>query len=148
MTDEALMQAFESGEVPDGGFHHAEHVRVAWWYLRRLPVAAALARFRTGLRRFAQARGKPGLYHETITTAYVLLIEERLQAGGRVLPWEAFAAANADLLSWNPSILDGYYRAETLWSDDARVTFVAPDLRPLGGGRSTGQVVAPRNIGT
>lgn len=130
MTDETLLCAFEAGEVPEGGFGHAEHVRVAWWYLRRLPLPEALDRFRTGLRRFAEARGKPERYHETITTAYVLLIEERLASCGRVLPWDAFASRNADLLSWNPSILDRYYRPGTLRGDLARRTFVPPDADP------------------
>ena len=61
------------------------------------------------LRRFAVAQGKPGLYHETITTAYLLLINERLDGAGRDLPWDAFADRNPDLLSWKPSVLDRYY---------------------------------------
>ena len=40
---------------------------------------------------------------------------------------EAFAARHPDLLSWKPSILDRYYRDETLWSERARQTFVMPD---------------------
>jgi hypothetical protein len=41
--------------------------------------------------------------------------------------WESFAAANADLLTWQPSVLDRYYRPETLASDLARRAFVWPD---------------------
>lgn len=39
---------------------------------------------------------------------------------------------HADLLAWQPSILDRYYRAETLDSDRARRTFVMPDRLILG----------------
>ena len=127
MDDEALVSTFEAGEVPDGGFHHAQHVRVAWWYLRHAPLPHALDRFRTFLQRFALARNKPDLYHETITTAYVLLIAERLPAMDRDQTWTHFAQVNADLLAWNPSILDRYYTPATLWSDAARRTFVTPD---------------------
>ena len=49
------MRAFESGVVPEGGFHHAQHVRVAWNYLREQPLAAALERFQSRLQAFAQA---------------------------------------------------------------------------------------------
>ena len=127
MDDEALVCSFERGEVPEGGFHHAQHVRVAWYYLRHRPLPDALERFQARLRAFALAQGKPTLYHETITTAYVLLINERLDDGARDENWDAFAARNADLLSWKPSILERYYRNETLWSDRAKRTFVMPD---------------------
>jgi hypothetical protein len=127
MDDETLVAAFEAGQEPPGGFHHREHVRVAWYYLQRHPLPEALVRFSTALRRFAEAQGKPGLYHETITTAYVLLINERLDGQERALPWDAFADRNPDLVSWKPPILDRYYQPGTLKSDRARRTFVLPD---------------------
>ena len=133
--DEALIAIFEAGDEPPGGFHHREHVRVAWYYLQHAPLPEALVRFSTSLRRFAAARGKPNLYHETITTAYLLLINERLDDDARALAWPAFAARNGDLLTWKPSALDRYYTTETLMSDRARRTFVMPDrLAPPASG--------------
>jgi hypothetical protein len=126
MTDEQLMRDFEAARPPAGGFHHREHVRVAWNYLRRHSLPEALRRFCGGLRRFADAQGVPGLYHETITVAYLLLINERL-SGQRELDWEAFAAGNQDLLAWKPSVLDRLYAPETLASERARLVFLMPD---------------------
>src|SRR6188472_3832184 len=116
MTDDQLLTEFEAGRVPEGGFHHRQHVRVAWNYLRMHSLPEALARFCAGLRKFAEAQGATGLYHETITVAYLLLINERLHAC-RAMEWDAFADANTDLLAWKPSILERFYRAETLSSD-------------------------------
>jgi hypothetical protein len=127
MDDESLVRLVEAGETPPDGFHHRDHVRVAWWYLQHHQLPDALVRFSATLRRFAMARGKPDLYHETITTAYMLLINERLDRTGRRLPWPEFASENADLLMWRPSVLDRYYREETLSSDRARRVFVMPD---------------------
>ena len=127
MVDEELIRAFEAGEAPAGGFHHLQHVRVAWNYLRRHPLPDALARFAGGLRKFAAAQGSPGLYHETITVAYVLLINERLDQTSRETGWDDFAAAHPDLLQWKPSVLDQYYSHDTLWSDRARRVFVMPE---------------------
>jgi hypothetical protein len=127
MDDESLVRLFERTEVPPDGFHHRDHVRVAWWYLRQHPLPDALARFGANLRRFALAQGKPDLFHETITTAYLLLINERLDAEHRGLAWEEFAARNGDLMTWKPSILARYYREETLASPKAKRTFVMPD---------------------
>jgi len=130
LGDDALLLAFESTALDPGAFHHRHHVRTAWIFLERLPVLEVLARFTAGLRRLAEAAGKPGLYHETITWAYVLLVHERRAAAG-VEDWPAFAARNPELLAWKPSVLEArYYREETLWSDRARATFVLPD-RPL-----------------
>jgi len=125
--DERLVAAFEAGKVPDGGFHHRDHVRVAWYYLRGHGLHGALPRFTEALKRFANAQGKPDLYHETITTAYVLLINERMDDDGDALTWSEFAERHGDLLTWRPSILDRYYVPGTLATERARRTFVFPD---------------------
>jgi hypothetical protein len=135
MSKDELMDAegdefiarFERCELPAECFPHREHVRLAWLYLRRLPLTEAIARFSASLRRFAAANGKPDLYHETITYAYILLIHERDARAGRTQTWGEFADANADLLDWQNSILKNYYRAETLRSGLAKRVFLFPD---------------------
>jgi hypothetical protein len=127
VTDEALMAAFEAGRMPEGGFHHAEHVRVGWIYLGRHPTIEALRQFVTNLKRFAAAQGTPDRYHETITFAFLLMIQDRIARRGRGTSWDAFASANADLLTWNPSVLDRYYSQALLASATARGAFVWPD---------------------
>lgn len=126
MTDRELVDAFEACTLPPDEFHHREHVRVAWTYLASMPLMDALQRFTTSLRRFATAAGSPQRYHETITWAYLLLVHERIERHGGT-DWESFSKANPDLLSWSPSVLDRYYRAETLASDLAKRVFVMPD---------------------
>ncbi len=117
-----FITAFEAFEVEE--FHHADHVRLAWCYLRALPLLPAIERFTTSLKRFAAHNGKPELYHETITWAYLLLIHERMNGEGS---FEEFRDAHPDLFRWKPSVLESYYRAETLGSDRAKRTFVMPD---------------------
>jgi len=126
MTDEEFVQSFEELTLPESAFHHRDHVRLAWIYLRRHPALEALARFTAGLQRFATFHGHPGLYHETITWAYLFLIHERMEDAAEGETWEEFAARNPDLLSWKPSILDRYYDTETLGSERARRLFVLP----------------------
>jgi hypothetical protein len=126
LNDLDLLDGFERATLGADQFGHAEHVRAAWLFVRRDGLPEALASFPTALRRFALAHGAPNLYHVTITWAYLLLIHARQQAG-RSENWDDFAAANSDLLLWKPSVLDDYYRPETLWSEFARHTFVMPD---------------------
>lgn len=127
MNDTQFIQAFEKCALPAGSFHHADHVRLAWLYLRDRPFPTALEAFCTGLQRLAAANGKPGLYHETITWAYLLLIRERRARMNDGHSWDEFRATNADLFAWKPSILQRYYRDETLTSKLARRVFVLPD---------------------
>ena len=129
MTDQELIEQFEDGTLPIEGFHHREHVRTAFLYLTKYPVLEALQIFSRTLRRFAEARGKPQLYHQTITWAYIFLIQERMARAGSKQSWEEFARDNPDLLVWNDGILTRFYRSETLTSELARTVFLLPDLR-------------------
>jgi len=127
MDDRAFVEAFESCSLRPDLFHHRDHVRLAWIYLKEDPVLQALARFSIGLQRYATSLGKTELYHQTITWAFLLLIHERMARGGEAATFEEFAKANPDLLAWSPSVLSAYYREETLASPLARRTFLMPD---------------------
>jgi len=130
MTNQEIVAEFEQGRGPGGSFHHADHIRVAFAYLSTYPVLEALDRFCAALKRLAAAQGKPQLYHETITWAYLFLIRERIVRTAQPQTWEDFAAENPDLLSWGTGkrgILDQYYRPDTLLSEAARRAFLLPD---------------------
>lgn len=122
-----LLERFVDTTLPANQFHHRQHVQVAWLFVRSHGMPAALAEFPAALKRFADAKGATGLYHATITWAFLLLIADRL-ARGPVDTFEEFEAANPDLLTWKPSILSRYYSKELLASDLARQTFLMPDL--------------------
>lgn len=117
-----LIEAFEANRVES--FHHRDHVRMAWTYLREYGFPAGAGRFALALQRFAAENGKPQLYHATITWAYLVTIFDRMQDAES--DWDAFAAANADLFTWKPSIIDALYRPETIASERARRVFVLP----------------------
>ena len=127
MTDDEFIASFEDCTLANDSFHHSDHVRMAFLYVCRYPALEALQRFSTSLVRFATANGKPELYHETITWAFLLLIRERLARTGCQQTWSEFAAGNQDLLSWKDNVLKKYYRGETLSSSLARSTFLLPD---------------------
>lgn len=131
MNDEKWIEQFECCALPNGSFHHADHVKMAFLYLQKYPPLEALSRFSAALARFAAANGKPELYNETITWAFLLLIRERMVRTNPRQTWAEFASGNEDLLHWDNNILKKYYRAETLASALAKSTFVFPDkLQP------------------
>jgi hypothetical protein len=130
MNDDEFIASFENGTLSSESFHHSDHVKMAFLYLNRYPALEALQRFSSSLMNFAAAKGKPGLYHETITWAFVFLVRERMARAGGRQTWSEFAAANNDLLNWEDNILKQYYRSETLSSDLARSSFLFPDRCP------------------
>jgi hypothetical protein len=130
MTGHEIINRFESGAVPASEFHHVDHVRLAFAYLRSYPVLQALEKFSAALKQFAARHGKTMLYNETITCAYIFLIAERIARCGAQEPdWDQFAEQNPDLLVWKDGILTRYYEDATLKSDLARRTFILPDKR-------------------
>lgn len=127
--DLALLAAFEACTLPKQELGHREHVRLAWVYLQQSGALVGIRRFVAALRRFARANAVPGLYHETITWAYLLLVNERIAKMARSHGWEEFAAENPDLLRRGKAALRRYYSDEALASDLARQVFVFPDGR-------------------
>jgi hypothetical protein len=127
MTDVELTRALERGEIKD--FHHASHLHVAWVYLTESSsVQQAAKKMRNTLRRFAAAAGKPEKYHETITLFWVHLLS-RAQAASRAERLEDVVHANPKLLEKNFPL--AYYSTERLFSDEARTSWVEPDLKLL-----------------
>ena len=117
--ERAFVAAFRTATLGDDAFHHRDHVRMAWIYVRSYGLESAVTRFTDDLRAFATAKGVPRLYHATITVAYLSLVAERQRAAPEPT-WEAFADRHADLLRWKPSVLDDYYSPARLWSASTR----------------------------
>ena len=127
LGDDELFEAFHEGTLSPEGFDHRQHVRLAWVCLRRRPLSRVLEGFRGGLERLADHAGQPGLYHQTITWTYLLLVAEAMERSGREATWEDFTAAHPKLLAPPKELLASYYRPETLNSGLARRSFVFPD---------------------
>src|SRR6185295_2125591 len=73
-----FLEAFETAALLPENFHHRDHLRAAWVVLGTYPLLESLSRFTAALKQLATRAGQPGIYHETITLAYLLLLHERL----------------------------------------------------------------------
>jgi hypothetical protein len=136
MKCDDLIRQLEDCTLPAASFDHRAHVQAGFTYLRRLGFAGALGAMASALRRFAAHHGKHGLYHETVTAAFLALIHQRMAedlaaagqeiglTGAQALDWEAFAAAHPDLFARD--LLTRYYSRDTLRSELARHCFVLP----------------------
>ena len=129
MTDVELTRALERGEIANEDFRHTSHLHVAWVYLAESSsVKQAADKMRQTLLRFAAAAGKPQKYHETITLFWVRLLA-RARSVSRAQRLEELVYTNPQLLEKNFPL--AYYSAGRLFSDEARTSWVEPDLKPL-----------------
>jgi hypothetical protein len=117
------LRAFEIGALDPTKFPHAEHVRLGYEMLGRHSFGEAVDRFSRGLKLLAAKADRPQVYHETITVAFLALINERRACGG-AQDWAEFKRTNADL--FDKRCLQKWYSAEQLASDLARRTFCLP----------------------
>ncbi len=128
MTDEEFVDAFETCRLPNERFHHRDHLRLAWIYLRRYGARDAPARIAESIRRYAAHHGKPEKYHETLTVAWLRLVANSA-ARSAALGFEDLLAASPELLDKNT--LHRYYSPELLALESARTQFVPPDRQTL-----------------
>ena len=99
MTDVELARALERCEVPNAGFHHADHLRVAWVYLEEsATVDEALTRMAATLRRFAASMGQAEKYSDAITAFWMY----QVASARALMP----AATVDDVLRAFPRLLD------------------------------------------
>jgi hypothetical protein len=124
MTDAEFQRAFEGTTLEP--FHHRDHLRITWLYLRQYGEAATRQRLGPAILRYAAARNGAAKYHETITQAWILLISEAVPTSAG---FDAMLAKHPRLLDKN--LLDRYYSTAVLQSPEARERWVKPDRERL-----------------
>jgi hypothetical protein len=129
LSDDEFVAAMESGALPAAAFRHYDHLRLAWIYLRREGLAAATARIRETIRRFAAHHGATGKYHETLTVAYMRFVAAHLAMTPELGDFDRFAEAHPAL--FESALPSHFYSSDRLWAEEARSGWVEPDLRPL-----------------
>ena len=128
-NDDAFAQAFENCTLPNDQFHHRDHLRLAFIYLRRYGLDQAGIRISESICRFATHHRGAEKYHQTITIAWMRL----LAAAAQDMPSSAtldqiFEAVPALL---NKNTICEYYSPALLTSPEARRHFAEPDVKPL-----------------
>jgi len=137
----ALVLAFENASIPACDFTRAAHIAVALSYLNAFSPDEALQRMREKIRFFAAYHGVTNLYHETLTTFWMRLLEH-LASTGDVDPSRRSCNAKTDLPLWRRINLivdhwterrpvEAHYSRELISSQAARDKWCPPDLLPL-----------------
>lgn len=133
MTDEEFLFLFENAALPRQEWNHAAHLRMAYLYLKEAESwESVLPMVRERIRGFNAAHRNYSGYHETITAAFLRIIDDRMHGPGKAefMSFDAFSMHNPDLFD-GLSILLHHYEKATLISLEARAEFVEPDREPL-----------------
>jgi hypothetical protein len=129
MTDteiESIIRRFEDCSLSRSEWTHSLHLVMALWHLRRHGPETATRRIRDGIRRYNDRQGNPTGYHETITLAWISVIERFLgRRDGNV----SVSMLAVELLGecGDRDYLLRFYSRERLFSDEARTCWVSPD---------------------
>lgn len=124
--------AFENGSLDPARFDHRLHLSLAWTYLQRDGFPEGALRFRQNLKAYVAAVGAQGKYHETITWAYLVLLNEEMSL--RSTPGESFDAMiqrRPDLLDHRGGAIARCYSKAQLDLPDARRVFLLPAVQRL-----------------
>lgn len=129
---QAFLRELETLTLPASGFDHQLRLFAAWAYRRRYPAREAAARCAMSLSRNARAHGRAQHYHHTLTMALLAILYSRI-ASQPVLSedWDAFLAANPDIVADAWKVLLEHYSEDKLLQDIARKVFLEPDRKPL-----------------
>ena len=124
------VQRFEDCDFAADEFHHSDHLTVALCYLLESTEVEASARMRAGLLRFLNHHGLRDAYHETITVFWIRVVRRLLDKADNTLSLAELANVILSQCN-NTARIDAYFSSELLSSEEARMAWVEPDLRPL-----------------
>lgn len=126
---EAVMRGFESCTIPPDEFKHSAHLTVALWYLSKSTEEEARDRMRAGLSRLLKHYGLQG-YNETITLFWIKVVRRFLDDADE-------SRSIADLANQliatrgDSRLVFDYYSKELVSSQEAKTSWVEPDLKPF-----------------
>lgn len=145
MDDETFLKQFESTAWPKAEWHHRQHIKVAYLYLRRYPLDVASIKISERIQAYNKAHGVAESltsgFHETMTQAWLRLVHFTLCEYGPADNADAFFDQNPQLSE--KRVLRFFYTRERFLTPEAKATFVEPDLTPLPQSRKqtgTGQL--------
>lgn len=135
MTDAEFLAGFEACTIPHADWSHRAHIRMAYLVLRRDGLEKATDSVRTGIQKLNASQHTPEAldrgYHETLTQAWLRVVDSAMRSYGPGEDFEAFAAQHPHLLC--KTLMRVFYSRERLMTWEAKRGFVEPDLAPLPG---------------
>ncbi|XP_063726118.1 uncharacterized protein LOC134853995 [Symsagittifera roscoffensis] len=129
--DDTFIAAFEDTTLPYDFWTHKAHLRMGWNYLKQYDMHTALNKVREGIRKFNSTNRDKIIfgYSETISVFYLSMVNNAIKDS----PADSLESFE-EFLSRNPHLQDtslpfSYYSKEVFLSEEAKRTFVPPDVK-------------------
>lgn len=121
----------ESCEFPVSKFDHRAHLRLAYVYLVANEEVTAITLMRDTLAGLLKHAGidPSQKYHETLTEAWILAVHYFMSNTDSLESADEFIEKNKVML--DSKIMMTHYSAEVLFSEEARRSFIEPNLEPI-----------------
>jgi len=130
-----LVNRFSRQAISKAEWTHAAHLSVGAWHVHEFGPDEAISKLRAGIRALNDRHGTANTdasgYHETITVAYVRLIDQFLSAFGKDRALDACVETLIAGPLMDRGLLLRFWSRDRLMSPAARTTWIAPDLMPL-----------------
>lgn len=130
----SLVRAFESGALPFSAWNHAAHLTVALSYALHHDWPDAVHRMREGIKRYNTAHGvvttRERGYHETLTLFWLRFVRDFLESNRNEGCALVHLANELVALADKNTPLE-FYSRDRLYSWEARIAWVEPDLKSL-----------------
>ncbi|MFC7773860.1 hypothetical protein [Flavobacterium sp. GCM10027622] len=129
-TDAEFIQQLSDCTLPAALFSHEAHLRLAWIQLQHNHVEQAIDIIRVQIQNYAASLGAKDKYHETITVASVKAVAFFIQKTQSTTFLE-LVTQNQSLKTHFKSLLATHYSTDIFQSEEAKKTFLKPDLDPF-----------------
>lgn len=131
-----IINGFTDKSLPAEDWTHEAHMITGLWYTSKLGYQQSLDFMRENIIKYVEARGKENTdssgYHESITIFWMWLLDSF---------WNRYSANNTNFESVCNKLLNSkytdqgimlqFYNRETLFSKEARLSFIEPDIQPF-----------------
>lgn len=130
LTDREFMEAFASCTLDPAVFTHAAHLRLAWLYVNNHGVDDAINIIRLQLQAYVKWAGAADKYNETVTVAAVKAVDHFMKRS-IARTFEEFISRHPQLLTDFVAMIRSHYRVNIFADENAKRTFMEPDLQPF-----------------
>lgn len=130
-----LVEAFKDKTLPKEAWTHQAHLVVGLSFRLKHSEAETLSLLRVGIKSYNLAVGTANTdssgYHESITYFWVWVIGQFLKDQDKAQSLDALANALCTSSFAQEELPLQYYSRERLFSKEARLKYIAPDLQSL-----------------
>jgi len=136
MEFDYIVEHFRNKTLPAADWTHEAHLVTGLWHVAQFGYEKALAEMRLNIPIYNESTGGTNTdssgYHDTITVFWIWLLNEfwtRHAIGGRAFEEVSTAFLQSKYAERNNAL--NFYSRELLFSKQARLGYVAPDIQTL-----------------